>query len=393
MLRKITILALLSFICLGCGNHSQTSITLQFLHFWTEPKQQALIDSLVTAFEQRYPHIKIEQIPVQWSEGRTKLLLSHSSGNPPDITHLGIEWAQEFIDNNVFAPISLDKQRIPQQFFLPITGKDGKLYCKPWTMNTRALIFSHNLSTLDTIDLGWDDIIERMNASTIIGINSAEPHNVSKKLLPIIWSTGSTLFQTLPLSATCDSQLIEGLHLVRKLTKHARIEQSRKLDDYVVNGTIQAVITGQWILPRLTNIPHLIVSSIPGKSGASILSGDCLGVSASSRYPEEAALFVSFITDYDKVKNMCLTLQDIGLPADLQSWTDIDFQANRDIAQFTQQTRISKILPSPPYFLDAERILEEQLMLFIYGKANEYELLNSLKSQLLTLEKSKKKGS
>ncbi|MFN5007028.1 MAG: ABC transporter substrate-binding protein [Ignavibacteria bacterium] len=393
MLRKITILAFLSFLCLGCGNHSQTSITLQFLHFWTEPKQQALIDSLVTAFEQRYPHIKIEQIPVQWSEGRTKLLLSHSSGNPPDITHLGIEWAQEFIDNNVFAPISLDKQRIPQQFFLPITGNDGKLYCKPWTMNTRALIFSHNLSTLDTIDLGWNDIIERLNASTIIGINSAEPHNVSKKLLPIIWSTGSTLFQTLPLSATCDSQLIEGLHLVRKLTKHARIEQSRKLDDYVVNGTIQAVITGQWILPRLTNIPHLIVSSIPGKCGASILSGDCLGVSASSRYPEEAALFVSFITDYDKVKNMCLTLQDIGLPADLQSWTDMDFQANRDIAQFTKQTRISKILPSPPYFLDAERILEEQLMIFIYGNANEYELLNSLKSQLLTLEKSKKKGS
>ena len=380
-----------SSLLFGCGHHSQSPIRLQFLHFWTEPKQQALIDSLVAAFERQYPHITIEQISVQWNEGRTKLVLAHTSGNPPDITHLGIEWAQEFISNDVFASMPINKG-IPEQFINQIKGENGKIYCKPWTMNTRALVFSHDLSTLDTNDLNWDIIISRLNTSSIIGINSSEPHNVSKKLLPIIWSTGSKLFQTLPFSSTCDSQLIEGLRLIRKLSKYARIEQSRKLDEYIVNGTIHAVITGQWILPRLANIPHIIASSLPGKSGASILSGDCLGISASSRYPEEATLFVSFITNYERVKNMCMQLQDIGLPANMQSWNDQDFLVNQDIAQFTKQTKISKILPSPPYFLDAERILEEQLMLFVYEKVNESELLQSLKMQLLALEKGQKKG-
>lgn len=392
MLRFLFIVSFFSSLLIGCGHSPQSPVRLQFLHFWTEPKQQVLIDSLVSAFERQYPHISIEQIPVQWNEGRTKLVLAHSSGNPPDITHLGIEWAREFIANDVFASMPMDKE-IPQQFVNHIKGKNGKIYCKPWTMNTRALMLSYNLSTLDTNNLHWEAIASALNASTLYGINSTEPHNVSKKLLPIIWSTGSTLFQTLPFSASCDSQCIQGLRLIRSLSKHARIEQSRKLDEYFVDGTIQATITGQWILPRLSGIPHIILSSIPGKSGASILSGDCLGISATSQYQEEARQFIAYITAYNTVKGMCMKLQDIGLPANNQSWNDIDFRYSKDISQFTELTRISKILPSPPYFLDAERILEEHLMMLIYGNEHEYEVFKSLKMELIQLENEQKKGS
>ena len=73
-------------------------------------------DAQISTATASNPEIQIEQIPLQWSEGRTKLLLAHSSSQEPDITHIGIEWAQEFINAKVFMPLIVDDTGIPKQF-------------------------------------------------------------------------------------------------------------------------------------------------------------------------------------------------------------------------------------------------------------------------------------
>ncbi len=391
MTQLIFSIALLFFLT-SCTTEDNQKRIIRFAHFWTEPKQQKIIDSLIVIFEKNNPEIRIEQIPLQWSEGKTKLLLAHSSSQKPDITHTGIEWAQEFINANVFMPLIVDDTGIPKQFREQMRGSDGKIYCIPWTMNTRALVLTHELSDLND-SLSWQDIITSKLDGTVFGINASEKHNVMKRILPILWSGGSFIFTRLPLSETCDDKLLDGLHVLSDLQKKGILEQSRILDQYLIQGKIRATLTGQWMLPQLESIPHKVLARIPGISGASILSGDCLGISSDTKHFDEAIRFVQYLTKYEQSKLLCTSIPDAGIPAHAIAFSDSVFTADKDRKAFLQQCKISVILPSPVYFQDAEEIFEEHIMRYVYGKISDKECVEFMKKGFMRLEEKNKKGS
>lgn len=391
MTRLFFTIALL-FILSSCSSEYNNKHVLRFAHFWTEPNQQKIIDSLIFMFEKNNPEIHIEQIALQWSEGRTKLLLAHSSSQKPDITHTGIEWAQEFINAKVFIPLIVNDSSIPKQFHDQMRGNDGKIYCIPWTMNTRALVLTHELSDLSD-SLAWQDIITSRGTGAAFGVNASEKHNVMKRILPILWSSGSIIFTKLPFSETCDEKLLEGLHILSDLQKNGILEQSRMLDQFLIQGKIRATLTGQWMIPQLKSIPHKVLTRIPGISGASILSGDCLGISSDTKHIDEAMRFVLYMTKYEQSRLLCTSIPDAGLPAHITAFSDQVFTIDKDRKAFMQQCKISVILPSPAYFQDAEELFEEQIMRYVYGKISDKECVESLKKGFLSLEKKNKKGS
>lgn len=385
------IVVLLTIFLLASCTSDEHRQVLRFAHFWTEPNQQQVLDSLIQRFESDNPSIEIEQIPMQWSEGRTKLLLAFSSSEKPDITHIGLEWAQEFISSQVFLPLSLTDSTIPSQLNSQISGEDGKIFCLPWTMNTRALILTHELYNAND-SISWEEILVSDINGPIMGLNSTEKHNVTKRILPILWSRGSSILTSLPFSRTCDSLLIEGLRLLSKLQKRGILEQSRMLDQYVIEGKIRATISGQWLIPQLRNIPHKILARIPGKSGASILSGDCLGISKETAFPKDAKKFISFLTQYQQAKAFCILVPDAGIPANVLSFEDVSFIQEADRHAFLQQCKNSRTLPSPSYYQDAEEIFEQYVMMFLYGKMSEEQCVSSMKQAFIILENAKKKG-
>ena len=391
MTRFLFSIALL-FILSSCSSDDNQKHVLRFAHFWTEPNQQKIIDSLIVIFEKNNPEIRIEQIPLQWSEGRTKLLLAHSSSQKPDITHTGIEWAQEFINAKVFMPLIVKDSGIPKQFHDQIRGTDGKLYCMPWTMNTRALVLTHELSDLKD-SLSWQDIITLKLNGAVFGMNASEKHNVTKRILPILWSSGSIIFTKLPFSETCDEKLQEGLHILSDLQKNGILEQSRMLDQYLIQGKIRATLTGQWMIPQLESIPHKVLARVPGKSGASILSGDCLGISSDTKHIKEALRFVQYLTKYEQSRLLCTRIPDAGIPAHINSFNDPAFIVDKDRKAFLQQCKISVILPSPAYFQDAEEIFEDHIMRYVYGNISDKECVESMKKGFLRLEEKNKNGS
>jgi len=388
----IIISVLLCCIGISCTSNDQQKKVIRFAHFWTEPAQQVIIDSLISRFELHHPDIEIEQIPMQWNDGRMKLLLAHSSAQQPDITHIGIEWAQEYITAQIFAPITFDKSTIPKEMLSALIGEEGALYCMPWTMNTRALVLTHELAQFKQVQT-WEQVFQANVSGHMFGINASEKHNVMKKVLPILWSTGSRICTSLPLSETCDESLLKGLELLAQMKNAGIIEQSRILDQYLIQGTIRAAFTGQWILPDLKNIPHSILSRIPGVSGASILSGDCVGISQQSRYKNEAIAFATYLTTYENAKFLCMSVSDAGFPAHINAFNDPELTMDDDRKAYVEQCRISRILPSPSYFLDAEEIFEDCIMKYLYGTIDAVECRESMRKRLYTLEQSQKKGS
>ncbi len=344
-------------ICIGvlltsCSEQESSGLrektTLTFWHFWSEPKQKRVLYELIEQFEKENPHIDIVPTELQWGDGKSKLSLAINSGNSPDIIHIGLEWVRKFSKANVLLPIkshnnlsSIDKA----------IQYNNTCYSVPWLINTRALIFHKNTTIPET----WQDFtvfLAQNNNPDIqhygFGINSDEPLNVSKKVLPWLWSAGSKAFRTYPLSESLDSYAIEGLEYYCSLSDKGIIEKGRTLDELFVQNKIGSVLTGLWIIDNPMIHEHstqyTVASKIPQKEkgigGESILSADCLSISAKTSDNSAALMFVTYITAYEQAKKFALAVPDVGFPADTAILHDNDFFRSAFKSRFFTTNRI-----------------------------------------------------
>ena len=401
------LLALTLFSCKQ--NNSDTKQTIKFWHFWSEPRQKAVLQEQIAEFERLNPTIHVELTELQWSDGKTKLMLGFNANTAPDVVHLGFEWMPEFINSGVLAPLSDSLTRDTADYFSPALQAlvdHQKLYALPWTMNTRAMLISKKsipsidffLGLEDREKLTWDDLSEmkkHCNVSNFWGINASEPHNVLKKTLPVIWSAGSTLFAIVPLSKSFDTAAVEGLEFYLEMCEGGIQEQSRKLDEMFLQDKVAVWITGQWILDRAKDLnkdsSFVVIDEIPTKNhetiGYNILGGDCLALSSQSRQPKAAELLIQFLTTSKQAMTFCKKVSDAGFPAAKKIFNP-EFKENLDenYENFFWQVQNSRPLPSSPIFLDAERILEEEIMNAVYKKKTAREALASAQKRIEELE-------
>ncbi|MFN8360709.1 MAG: extracellular solute-binding protein [Candidatus Kapaibacterium sp.] len=413
-LRTVSIVVMLCVACIGlsCNSHSSPSkTTITLWHFWSEPRQKQALMTLITQFEKLHPTIHVELTDLQWSDGKTKLMLGFNSRTAPDVVHLGFEWMPEFIASGALSPLSDSLAQDTSRYFSPALQSlttQAHIYALPWTMNTRAMVISRKLipnvdsfparTKLDYGKYTWDMLRamkKQRGTAGFWGINSAEPHNVLKKALPVIWSAGSTLFTKNPLSSTFDPAAVMGLEFYLELCDGGTQEQSRTLDDKLLQGKIGAWITGQWLLDKAHEIHEdtafVVLGQIPtsdiGFTGYSILGGDCLARSSQSTHSREAELLIQFLTSYPQSSAFCKTVSDAGFPADKAVFSPhtaaqySDHQLN-----FLEQVRNARPLPASPHFLDAERILEEEIMNAVYRKKSAREALEAARRRIVEVE-------
>ena len=397
-------MALLCFTFITCGkpNSSENYQIISMWHFWSEPHQKDVLTAQILEFQRLNPTIKVELTELQWSDGKTKLMLGFNAQNPPDVVHLGFEWMPEFIRSGVLKPLSDSLLSDTSGYFSPTIKSlivNHKLYGLPWTMNTRAMLVSPDnaLSTLQG-KLTWNNLREMKERSQKVnfwGINSTEPHNVLKKTLPIIWSAGSKLFTTLPLSKSFDSLSVVGLEFYLEMCKDGKLEQSRKLDDLFLQGKVATWITGQWILDKAQQLhkdsSFTVLSEIPvinnNTTGYSILGGDCLAIAKQSKSHNSAEILLQFLTKFKQSNEFCTKISDAGFPASNEVFTTKYVNSlNKKLRDFLLQIQHSRILPSSPYFLESERIMEEEIMNAVYNKKSAKEALKSAQKRIESVE-------
>ena len=191
-------------------------------HFWSEPAQRVIIDSLIDAFERKHGDIDVQLTEVQWSDGKAKLMAAFNAGLAPDVVHLGLDWFADFDANRVFAAL-------PDSL-----STDGR--ASRWVVNARALV-TNDAAT-----------------SSAHGFCATDAHNVIKRMLPLIWQHGAPSFYTsLPIQASMNESLVDALWSMRStLGNQAFIDRSRQLDERLLGGQIRSVYTGSWIADMAT---------------------------------------------------------------------------------------------------------------------------------------------
>lgn len=321
----ILIASLLVALLCGC-NTSQQQQEITLWHFWSEPRQREVLDSLIAVYEQHHAHIRIKPTPLSWTDGYTKLLLAFNSSTPPDIVHLGMDWFAEFNNQHVLAPVTGPVQYTPQ----------GVL----WVVNARTFV-RHNGSTTK---FEW-------------GLCASDAHNVIKRTLPMLWQYGAPeFFGSLPVYKTIDTNLVNALWTVRGLVHDgAVVDNSRGLDERFARGEIHNLLTGSWIVNMVSGSS---LAAMEVRPAPSVLNGDVLAITSASDVHGAAQNFIQWLTSYQQAKTFCLNVPDAGFPASDSVFGDPDFSVSLLQSGFLQTIRLSKPLPVTPHLLAIEPIIE-----------------------------------
>ncbi len=395
---RVTIAAAVIAIAVGACNQSQHTVTLRLWHFWSEPAQQKAFETLIAEFERAHPAIHVELTPLQWSEGKAKLQIAFSSGDPPDIVHLGSEWVAEFAP--VLRRLSDSIASTVRTEFQAMGMVGTERVALPWTVNARVLFVHRKLGLPQ--NCSWNEFGARIRSwhkppeRYGIGLCVSDPHNVLKRTLPLLWACGGSLMASYPFSATCTAETVAALDTLVRMSAVAVVEPSRQLDARLRRGEVGAVLSGVWMLADSAVLKHYevmpAIPSVPGGSGLSILSGDCFAIARTSKYAAAAEELLEYLSRWETAADFCWHIPDAGFPAQSAPSHAMLERLRGRAPQWSSayhQTVRSRLLPSPPIFLDAERTVEETLTAVLYGRLSPQQAIHALEHQLRSLERAR----
>lgn len=321
----------LTLLVTACSHDTPQRTTVRFWHFWTEPSQRHVLDSLIGAYEALHPDVDVVPTELQWGDGKAKLQLAVNAGTEGDIVHIGLDWFDGFA--GIFAALP-DSLLAPSLHPLlgAVVRRQDTARAVPWTMNTRFLVRLANPA----------------GARYPIGLCTSDPHNTLKRTLPLLWQYGAArFFRTLPVHATMDDSLVDALDALRlRVTNGALLERSRQLDEALLRGSVAQVVTGAWMLPDIER-QRMTIVPIP-----SILNADLLAVSRRTNVRPQALAFVAWLTAPRQLAAFCTAVVDAGIPADTAVVTgrpiDIGYRKTLGMAiplpTSAQQLRIEPIV-------------------------------------------------
>jgi len=382
MIKVSILLAVLLFACGG----DQANKTIEFWQFWTDPKAKPVIESIVDQFESENPGWTVNITDLTWTDGHQKIVVAFGAGNPPDILELGSDWIAEFAAAHTLAQIEIDTSK----FMLTDPGIfEGDIYAQPWFLASRILYFNKTL--LERADLDtpgdWQQLLDACRKIDILdgdisgfGANSSEPHRLYKKFLPFVWSAGGNIIKDGEFLIDTPEAL-RALEFYSELTRCARIETQRHLEDAFIEGEIGFLISGGWFHKRLKQTPpdfeYQLVQMLPEKqtgAGMSFAGGEYLVIPYKSDKKQAARKLMEMITRIDNVNTLCDSI-GFGYPPHK------DNPADSSSVLFRQLMR-SRSTPVHPRWIYIESIIEDMVEQVMLGNINPKQAIKNAQTSI-----------
>lgn len=394
----------LGFASLAC-NRGITPGVLRFSHFWAEPGQRAVLDSVIADFERENPDIPVDLIDLSWADGKTKLMINFNAETAPDVIEFGSDWIAEFSASGVLE--DLTKYTALQTTLAsapPYAREPGiwqrKLYAIPWFVDTRVLFVNQELAnsadasfTDSSRFANWNAMyalgekIERRGAGRGIGVNGSDAHRLYKKILPQFWSNGGNLFNGNGNPSFATPQNIEALAFYVKLLDAGMMETQKNLDDAFKRGKLGILFSGAWLLKPLAK-SEFKWRSVPfpgngGHEGISFAGGEYLSVNSRSKMKAQAAKLIAFLTRPDNELRLAKAFNIFPANSELQK--DSFYLKRKEGAIFIEQLAKAKMTPVHPKWLEIEAILEDEVARALYKKATPMKALQSADARVTAL--------
>lgn len=392
---RIFLIFLLFFSFFSSCSKSDNPNEIEFWHFWSEPYQRKVLDSIIYEF-QKETGIKVIVTPLSWSDGKLKLQSAFNSKTAPDVLELGSDWVPQYSSEKVLMNLN---NHIKQESFLDFTLEPGiykdSLYAIPWIIDTRVLFINSTLLNLINSDTpkSLEDILnicENFNIQECycFGINGSDKHRLYKKIISLIWSNGTSIIENDRVVLN-KKEIIESIELYNKLSINGIVESQKELDNLFASGKLLFWVSGSWLVKKISSFDNdfeYILNLIPGmneNSGISFTGGEYLAVNNGSTKKKAALKFIKFMTNGKNSVEFCKNINEAGFPADIKYFNDSSLISNKTKKVFSNQLQYSKMTPNHPKWLEIEEILENAVEKVIYGS---YSAEKALEEAQITLD-------
>lgn len=394
MNKILIVLIVASSFLVSCGEKNKSdSKKITFWHFWSEPYQRTVVDSLVKEFEKQ-EKVEVEITELSWGDGKVKLLAAFNSNTAPDVLELGSDWVSQFSSAGVLTDIS---QHVEMSKYLdfaqePCRWENG-IYALPWIVDTRVLFVNMDLLKANGFENPPTTYAEMLEMSKVInkgdiygfGINGSDKHRLYKKVLSFIWSEGGNIYDGK--NFQFDSpQVIAGVQKYKDLAQYGIVDTQKELDNYFAKGRLTFWISGSWLLKTVKEfekIKDMKLVQIPDFSqrGVSFAGGEYLSINKKSENQELALKLVKFLTDGKNSVEFCRNIPEAGFPADKEYYSS-DFYDNEYKAVFAQQLESSKMTPMHPKWLEVEELFEGAVEQILYDRMTTEQAMKDLQSKI-----------
>ncbi len=400
--KEFLLLSILSVLAFSSCSKTNKPNTIRFSHFWTEPGQRVVLDSVLSDFHKENPEINVEVMDLSWADGKTKLMINFNAGTAPDVLELGSDWIAQFSSSNVLEDLTNVSSLKPRFANAPEYVNEPGLwkshyYAVPWFVDTRVLFINNDLVTEGTDSLllrsnfkvsplsYWGglyqigDAVEKKGTGKGIGVNGSDVHRLYKKILPQIWSNGGDIFDTIGNPTFNRKENIEALAFYVKQLDVGVLETQKNLDDLFKRGKLAILYSGSWLFTPLGKVGfHWYCAPFPGNgghSGVSFAGGEYLAVNGNSEMKLQAEKLVEFITKPDNELRLAKAFNIF--PADKKLQQD-SFYLNRNQGKvFIDQLAHARMTPVHPKWLEIEGILEDETAQALYKKKTPEEAMKS----------------
>lgn len=390
----------------SCNKSGSPDNTITFWHFWSEPNQRAVLDSIINVFEKEN-HCTVEVTELSWNDGKTKLMAAFNSKTAPDVLELGSDWVAQFSSAGVLK--KLKKDSVNFENFIEISKEPAlwnkKIYALPWVVDTRVLFYNKDLlkqAGLPEADptsfneiLGQAPALNSLPEVYAFGANGSDAHRLYKKIVTFFWSNGGNIFDETGNPTINDWKNAEALGFYVQLSKNGFLETQRQIDAAFVQGKIAYWISGGWLLTKIKNENpgmNFGIAPIPqlnGKQGISFAGGEYLAISKNSTKSKLALKFIKFMTDGKNSIEFCKRVTEAGFPADNKYFKDKYYQSYPERMIFAKQLESAKMTPVHPKWLEIEEIIEEATVKALYGEETPKGALDMAQEKVLLLIKQK----
>jgi multiple sugar transport system substrate-binding protein len=399
---KFVFLLLVAFAGLSCNRGVEPG-ALRFWHFWSEPAQRALMDTLIQGYLSENPGARVDVEELSWKDGKTKLMIGFNSKTAPDVLELGSDWVPQFASSGVLLDIKdiADLQQSLSSgpgYALEPGLYQGKVYAAPWLLDTRVMFINDSLVAAAGVEpsmnllTDWNAMMSlgqkiQSTGAKGIGVNGSDAHRLYKKILPYMWSNGGEPFNIKGEPTLNTPANIEAVQFYVDQLKAGVLESQKNLDDLFKRGKLGISYSGSWMLTPLGKAPFKWhTETVPGNKGNPGISfggGEYLAINANSGMKAEAIRFVKYITRPDVQLRFAKAVNIF--PADTMMQKD-EFYRNRSQGSvFIEQLSKARMTPMVARWLDAEAIIEDEVSRVLYGQATAAEAMKSAQARVEAL--------
>ncbi len=327
----VFLLTAILILGLGAIAYAQDQIVLKYMTWASGEAATWIREDFIEPFEAKNPHIKIEYEAVPFGEFWRKLMTMYAAGNPPDLMHMSVGYIYDYADRGLLLNLQpyFERDLDPELYYAePMKAvrypsmETGDLYAMPFAFVMTSLYYNKDMFdeaglAYPTNDWTWDDVLVAAKALTkdVDGDGNIDQWGfffepTYEVIDPMIYAWGGRVLSDDLSTAKLDSDEAEAAvqFLVDMMWKHEVAPTPQiytGLGNLFETGRAAMTISGIWNLDLYRKIEGFSWDVVVHPAGPARrvvrMWPDSFGISATTKYPDEAWEYVKHVINYGKV--------------------------------------------------------------------------------------------